>query len=68
MTDVVRWTSRAYFFTTYHRTLCEFENTINLQLSRYSTAKVYLVPRFDDGVDNKWQMKEMLTFGLALHW
>lgn len=68
MTDVVSWTSRAYFFTTYHSTLFEFENTFNLQLSRYSTAKVYLFPRFDDGVDNKWQMKEMLTFGLALHW
>ena len=78
MSDVVTWVSRTYFFTSYHNTKLEFENTFNLQLGRYSTAKVYLYPLFDDAVrDNKdknkiyktkWHMKEMLTFGLALHW
>lgn len=66
--ESVQWTSRAYFFTSYHNTLLEFENTFNIRLGRYSSAKVYLYPRFDDGVDEKIQMKEMLTFGLAFAW
>lgn len=66
--ESVAWSSRAYFFTSYHNTLLEFENTFNVKLGRYSTAKVYLYPRFDDGVDDKLQMKEMLTFGLAFTW
>ena len=68
MSESVNWTSRAYFFTSYHNTKLEFENTFNLTLGRYSSAKVYLYPRFDDGVDNEVQMKEILTFGLAFNW
>ena len=68
MSDVVSWTSRVHFFTSYHNTKLEFENTFNLTLGRYSTAKVYLYPRFDDRVDENLQMKEMLTFGLAFNW
>lgn len=64
----VSWSSRAYFFTSYHNTVLEFENTFNVVLGRHSTAKVYLYPRFDDSVDDKIQMKEMLTFGLAFTW
>lgn len=66
--ESVNWSSRAYFFTSYHNAQIEFENTFNVKLGRYSTAKVYLYPRFDDSVDDKWQMKEMLTFGLAFVW
>jgi len=66
--ESVSWSSRAYFFTSYHNTTLEFENTFNVKLGRYSTAKVYLYPRFDDSVDDKIQMKEMLTFGLAFTW
>lgn len=68
ISDELKWTSRAYFFTSYHNTQLEFENTVETVLSRYSTAKIYLYPRFDDGVDQKLQMKEMLTFGLAFAW
>ena len=68
ISDELKWTSRVYFFTSYHNTQFEFENTFETVLSRYSTAKVYLYPRFDDGVDQKLQMKEMLTFGLAFAW
>lgn len=68
ISDELKWTSRFYFFTSYHNTQLEFENTFETILSRYSTAKIYLYPRFDDGVDQKLQMKEMLTFGLAFAW
>ncbi len=66
--ESVAWSSRAYFFTSYHAVTLEFENTFNVKLGRYSTAKIYLYPRFDDSVDDKIQMKEMLTFGLAFAW
>ena len=66
--ESVSWSSRGYFFTSYHNVQLEFENTFNVKLGRYSTAKIYLYPRFDDSVDDKIQMKEMLTFGLAFSW
>ena len=31
----VSWTSRFYYFTDYHRITGEFENTFNLQISRF---------------------------------
>ncbi len=66
--ESVAWTSRAYLFTSYHNFVFEFENTFDIKLGRYSSAKVYLYPRFDDAKDDKLQMKENLTFGLAFVW
>ena len=62
------WSSRAYYFTSYHNVQVEFENTFNFKLGHYCTAKFYLYPRFDDSVDSEVQMKETLTFGLAFVW
>ena len=62
------WSSRAYYFTSYHSVLVEFENTFNIKLGRYCTSKLYLYPRFDDSVDDKVQMKETLTFGMSFVW
>lgn len=66
--DVVSWTNRTYFFTSYHSVQAEFENTFNVALGRYCTAKLYAYPRFDDSRDDRVQYKEMLTFGLSFVW
>ena len=62
------WSSRLYYFTTYHAMKVEFENTFNFQISRFFTARVYLYPRFDDTSDTKAEIKEMLTIGFSYRW
>lgn len=47
---MLRWDSRLYFFTSYHRTTAEMENTFTLKVNKYLSTKLYLYPRFDDGV------------------
>lgn len=68
ISDAVTWSSRAYYFTTYESVLVEFENTINLMVGRYCSAKFYYYPRFDDSRDVDIETKEMFTFGLAFVW
>ena len=46
--DVVSWKSRLYAFTSYKRAEVEWENTFTLRVSKYISANLFLVPRFDD--------------------
>lgn len=68
ISDVLSWINRTYYFTSYHSIQAEFENTVNVALGRYCSAKFYFYPRFDDSRDDEIQMKEMLTFGLSFAW
>lgn len=67
--DVVRWQTRLYAFSTYHRTEVEWENTFTVQLSKYISTKLFVYPRFDDNVkqrDDKYgyfQLKEYWSLG-----
>ena len=63
------WQGRLYFFTSYHRTTAEFENTLSLKVNKYLSTILFLYPRFDDGVKRGenhgyFQFKEYLSFGL----
>lgn len=63
------WQGRLYFFTSYHRTTAEFENTFSLKVNKYLSTILFLYPRFDDGVKRGedhgyFQFKEYLSFGL----
>lgn len=62
------WSSRLYYFTTYHSMKVEFENTFNFKISRFFTARAYFYPRFDDNSDTKAEVKEMLTVGFSYAW
>lgn len=64
----VSWTSRLYYFTSYKNIQAEFENTFNFTVSRRFSCMLYLYPRFDDSLDDKIQMKEMLSFGFNYVW
>ncbi len=46
----VKWKSRIYFFTNYHKMQVDWENTINLKINKYLSTDLFLHPRFDDGV------------------
>ena len=66
---MLTWQGRFYFFTSYHRTTAEFENTISLKVNKYLSTNLFLYPRFDDGVKRGeehgyFQFKEFLSFGL----
>ncbi len=73
-TKNISWTSKFDYFTTYKKVIANWENTLNFQVSRYLSTKIFFHTRFDDGVtlseDNKtyFQFKEMLTFGLSYNW
>lgn len=66
----IKWQSRLYAYTTYHRATVEFENTITFAISKFISTTMFLYPRFDDGVKRKdgdtyWQMKEYLALGFS---
>lgn len=44
----VLWTSRLYWFSNFHSTLVEWENTLDFTINKYLSAKFYAYPRFDD--------------------
>jgi len=68
--DVVKWKTRLYGFTSYHRAELEWENEFALRVSKYISANLFLFPRFDDS--NKWdedlgywQFKEYSSLGFT---
>lgn len=67
--DLVKWQTRLYAYTTYHRTEVEWENTLTFQLSKYISTKVFVYPRFDDSVKSRndkygyFQLKEYWSLG-----
>ena len=70
MNENVTWKSRLYAFTSYKRAEIEWENTFELRVSKYITANLFLVPRFDDaGVYDSdlgyWQFKEYSSLGFT---
>ncbi len=65
----VQWISRLFAFTNYSRVQAEWENTFNFKVNRYLSAKLFLYPRFDDGVrrvknQSYLQFNEFLSLGL----
>lgn len=62
------WKGRIYYFTDYHRTQVEWENTFNFKVNEFLSTKIFLYPRFDDGVarvDNNsyFQFHELVSVG-----
>lgn len=67
--ELIKWQTRLYAYTTYSRALVEWENTISFQLSKYISTKVFIYPRFDDSVSSRhadygyFQLKEYWSLG-----
>ena len=66
--EALTWKTRLYGYSTYKRTELEWENTFTFRFNRYISSRVFIYPRFDDGVrrvDNHtfWQMKEFASIG-----
>lgn len=70
ISDMVKWQTRLYCFTTYKRALVEWENTVTLNVSRFISANIFFYPRFDDSTArdsdwNYWQFKEYSSLGFC---
>ena len=69
----LQWTTRFYAFTSYSKVVAEWENTLSLRANKYLSTKIFLFPRFDDGVKRKananqsfFQFNEYLSVGVDL--
>jgi len=65
----IEWKTRFFAYTSYHRALIEWENQIQLKVTKYISANLFLYPRFDDS--NKrdedlgyFQFQEYCSIGL----
>jgi len=68
--EIIKWKTRLYGYTTYERAEIEWENTISFQLSKYISSNIFVYPRFDDGVERDdhhayWQLKEYASIGFS---
>ena len=68
--DMIKWKTRLYGYTTYKRAEIEWENTITFQFNKYISSNIFIYPRFDDGTnrDGKygyWQYKEYASIGFS---
>lgn len=68
----ISWTGRIYYFTDYSSTQLEWENTFNLAINRYLSARVFLYPRYDDSRNrtnnqSDFEFNELLSLGLNLN-
>ena len=68
--NMIRWNTRIYGYTSYKRAEIECENTITFKLTRYLSSNIYFYPRFDDSRvrdahHGYWEFKEYLSFGFS---
>ena len=68
--EQISWKTRLYAFTSYQRVLLEWENQIELKVTKYISANLFLYPRFDDASarDNSlgyFQFQEYSSLGLT---
>jgi len=71
--DQVSWKTRLYVNTTYHRLLAEWENLVELKVTKYISANLFLYPRFDDSTVfddhlGHFQFQEWSSIGLSYSW
>ena len=71
----IQWKSSIYYFTNYSRNEAEWENSLNLILTRYISARINCIVRYDDGVDleaagsdSYFQINELLSIGFNYRW
>ncbi|MCD8297465.1 MAG: DUF3078 domain-containing protein [Prevotella sp.] len=68
--DLLKWQTRLYGYTTYSRAEIEWENTFVLQFNKYISTNIFIYPRFDDSTSRDdhhgyWQFKEYVSLGFS---
>ncbi|MGN1376273.1 MAG: DUF3078 domain-containing protein [Prevotella sp.] len=71
VSELIKWKTRLYGFTSYERAEVEWENTISFQFNKYISSNIFIYPRFDDAASNKdsshgyFQLKEYASIGFS---
>lgn len=71
ISELIKWKTRLYGYTTYERMEMEWENTVTFQFNKYISSNLFFYPRFDDGTSGRdeslgyWQFKEYMSIGFA---
>lgn len=68
----LKWKSRLYGYTSYHRADVQWENTFIFNFTKYVSTNIFIYPRFDDNRQRHedygyFQLKEYLSFGFSLN-
>lgn len=68
----MKWKSRFYAYTSYHRADIQWENTMVFNFSKYLSTNIFIYPRFDDNRQRDadygyFQLKEYLSFGFSFN-
>lgn len=67
----ISWNSKIYFNTTYGNIETEWENILDMAVSRYFSTRIYVNLRYDDSVppSSNWnkglQINQLLSFGIT---
>lgn len=71
----VQWVSRLYWFSDFHYTNIEWENTYSFQVNKYLTCKLFVYPKFLDNKPNYknehgnyFMLREWLSLGVSYAW
>ena len=69
------WNARMYWISNFNYTNIEWENTFNLTINKYLSARLFVYPKFDDSSPryrsedgSYFMMKEMLSVGFTYNW
>ena len=64
-----------YWISNFNYTNIEWENTFNLTINKYLSARLFVYPKFDDSSPryrsedgSYFMMKEMLSVGFTYNW
>ncbi len=73
ITDNISYKTRFYYFTSYKNVQADWENTLNFQVSKYISTKLFFHTRFDDFATpyegwKYFQFKQYLMLGLNYAW
>ncbi len=76
--DNIEWQGRLYWFTNFHYTNMEWENTFTFNVNKYLNCKLFVYPKYiddrkygkakDDPERGYWMFKEWLSLGFSYNW
>lgn len=71
----IQWTSRLYWFSDFHYTNVEWENTYSFNINKYLNCKLFVYPKYLDNKinyknehGNYFMLREWLSLGVSYAW